>query len=110
MVYRVIFPPVSTGPNSSLFSSLSRLPLVSCTPLTVQWDIVSLQFLLKHIEIGICSLHGPVVKGNTLGIVEYTPESYLPSDLDLFFKTYEPAAVGERPVFDSIDGKRQRKN
>ncbi|KIM96701.1 hypothetical protein OIDMADRAFT_94140, partial [Oidiodendron maius Zn] len=46
----------------------------------------------------------PAVKGNSLGIVEYTPESYLPSDLDLFFKAYEPQAVGERPTFDSIDG------
>ncbi|TVY83130.1 Aorsin [Lachnellula suecica] len=39
----------------------------------------------------------PAVAGNSLGIVEYTPESYLPSDLDLFFKNYEPKAVGERP-------------
>ncbi|KUJ08102.1 subtilisin-like protein [Mollisia scopiformis] len=46
----------------------------------------------------------PAVEGNSLGIVEYTPESYLPSDLDLFFEVYEPQAVGERPVFDSIDG------
>lgn len=47
-------------------------------------------------------------EGNTLGIVEITPESYLPSDLDLFFETYLPAAVGERPTFDSIDGEHQR--
>ncbi|GAB7355453.1 hypothetical protein MBLNU459_g5957t2 [Dothideomycetes sp. NU459] len=50
------------------------------------------------------STNNAAVEGNSLGIVEYTPESYLPSDLDLFFKTYEPAAVGERPIFDSIDG------
>ncbi|GAB7355452.1 hypothetical protein MBLNU459_g5957t1 [Dothideomycetes sp. NU459] len=49
------------------------------------------------------SSNNAAVEGNSLGIVEYTPESYLPSDLDLFFKTYEPAAVGERPIFDSID-------
>ncbi|KAK5119268.1 hypothetical protein LTR85_007882 [Meristemomyces frigidus] len=46
----------------------------------------------------------PAVEGNSLGIVEYAPESYLESDLDLFFKTYDPAAVGERPIFDAIDG------
>ncbi|KAL2209978.1 subtilisin-like protein [Sarocladium strictum] len=42
--------------------------------------------------------------GNSLGIVEYTPESYLGSDLDLFFETYERDLVGKRPVLDSIDG------
>lgn len=46
----------------------------------------------------------PAAKGNSLGIVEYAPETYLQSDLDLFFETYLPAAVGEKPIFDGIDG------
>lgn len=41
---------------------------------------------------------------NSYGIVEYTPQSYVPSDLDLFFRNYTPKAVGTRPILDSIDG------
>lgn len=42
--------------------------------------------------------------GNSYGIVEYTPQAYVPSDLDLFFANFSPRALGERPIFDSIDG------
>ncbi|KAF4552344.1 Pro-kumamolisin activation domain-containing protein 3 [Elsinoe fawcettii] len=41
---------------------------------------------------------------NSYGIVEYTPQAYLPGDLDLFFANFSPAQVGDRPIFDSIDG------
>lgn len=41
---------------------------------------------------------------NSYGIVEYTPEAYVPSDLDLFFSNFSPAQVGERPTTDLIDG------
>lgn len=41
---------------------------------------------------------------NAYGIVEYTPQSYLPSDLDMFFGTYAKSLVGQRPVNKSIDG------
>lgn len=41
---------------------------------------------------------------NSFGIVEYTPEAYLPEDLDLYFETFFPELVGQRPIFDSIDG------
>ncbi|KAK4048278.1 hypothetical protein OIO90_005897 [Microbotryomycetes sp. JL221] len=40
---------------------------------------------------------------NTFGIVEYTPQAYVPSDLDLFFANYSPSLVGSRPVLYSID-------
>ncbi|KAL9623206.1 MAG: hypothetical protein Q9160_002521 [Pyrenula sp. 1 TL-2023] len=42
--------------------------------------------------------------GNSYGIVEYTPQAYLPGDLDLFFRNFSPPLVGQRPIFDSIDG------
>ncbi|EKG13511.1 Peptidase S8/S53 subtilisin/kexin/sedolisin [Macrophomina phaseolina MS6] len=41
---------------------------------------------------------------NSYGIVEYTPQSYLPSDLDLFFANFSREQIGDRPIFDSIDG------
>lgn len=42
--------------------------------------------------------------GNSIGIVEYTPQSYLQSDIDLFMKTYQPESEGDAPIFDAIDG------
>ncbi|KAA6409887.1 MAG: subtilisin [Lasallia pustulata] len=41
---------------------------------------------------------------NSYGIVEYTPQAYLQSDLDLFFANFSKAQVGQSPIFDSIDG------
>lgn len=41
---------------------------------------------------------------NSFGIVEFTPQSYIPSDLDLFFKNFVPNLVGSRPKLESIDG------
>ncbi|KAH7346722.1 peptidase S8/S53 domain-containing protein [Rhexocercosporidium sp. MPI-PUGE-AT-0058] len=41
---------------------------------------------------------------NSYGIVEYTPQAYLPGDLDKFFANFTPSAVGQRPLLDSIDG------
>lgn len=41
---------------------------------------------------------------DSYGIVEYTPQAYLQSDLNMFFANYSPALVGHSPIFDSIDG------
>jgi tripeptidyl-peptidase-1 len=41
---------------------------------------------------------------NSFGIVEYTPNSYIQSDLDLFFSAYNPNATGTKPVIYFIDG------
>nr|POF26206.1 tripeptidyl-peptidase sed1 [Quercus suber] len=41
---------------------------------------------------------------NSYGIVEYTPQAYVPHDLDTFFKNYSKQAIGTRPILDSIDG------
>jgi len=44
------------------------------------------------------------VEKNSIAIVEYTPQAYVASDLDMFFEEFSPTQVGERPVMDSIDG------
>lgn len=44
------------------------------------------------------------LSGSSYGIVEYTPQAYLPADLDLFFKNFSSGLQGQRPIFDSIDG------
>ncbi|KAF7318269.1 Subtilisin-like protein [Mycena chlorophos] len=41
---------------------------------------------------------------NPFAIVEYTPQAYVPSDLDHFAANFSPALVGVRPAFVSIDG------
>ncbi|KAI0063498.1 subtilisin-like protein [Artomyces pyxidatus] len=41
---------------------------------------------------------------NSYGIVEFTPQSYLPGDLDLFFQNFSKSQVGTRPNLISIDG------
>ncbi|KAK8041507.1 subtilisin-like protein [Apiospora phragmitis] len=46
----------------------------------------------------------PAQPGNSCGIVEYTPQSYHPADLDLFFANLSKKEVGDRPILDSIDG------
>lgn len=41
---------------------------------------------------------------SSYGIVEYTPQAYLPEDLDLFFTNFSSDLVGTRPVFAPIQG------
>ncbi|KAI9046641.1 hypothetical protein LZ554_009383 [Drepanopeziza brunnea f. sp. 'monogermtubi'] len=46
----------------------------------------------------------PTSSKNSYGIVEYTPQAYLPADLDLFFGNFSKTQVGQRPALASIDG------
>ncbi|KAI0824504.1 subtilisin-like protein [Trametes gibbosa] len=41
---------------------------------------------------------------NTLGIVEYTPQSHNATDFDVFFANYSKSQIGERPKLVPIDG------
>lgn len=41
---------------------------------------------------------------DSYGIVEYTPQAYLPADLDKFFANFSKSQVGDRPTLESIDG------
>ncbi|MCJ1484230.1 hypothetical protein MMC06_004398 [Schaereria dolodes] len=41
---------------------------------------------------------------NSYGIVEYTPQAYLQTDLNLFFANFSKLQVHKTPTFDSIDG------
>ncbi|KAJ7054441.1 subtilisin-like protein [Mycena amicta] len=41
---------------------------------------------------------------NSYGIVEYTPQAYVPQDLDKFATNFSASLVGARPVLNSIDG------
>lgn len=41
---------------------------------------------------------------NSFGIVEYTPQIYLQTDLDLFFSNFSRNQAQRTPILDSIDG------
>ncbi|EJU01803.1 subtilisin-like protein [Dacryopinax primogenitus] len=41
---------------------------------------------------------------NSLGVLEFAPQAYLPADLDIWFRKFLPWAVGSRPQFAGIDG------
>ncbi|KZT61452.1 subtilisin-like protein [Calocera cornea HHB12733] len=41
---------------------------------------------------------------NSLGVVEFAPQAYLPADLDMFFNKFLPSAVGDRPTLAGVDG------
>ncbi|KAI0370826.1 subtilisin-like protein [Pilatotrama ljubarskyi] len=41
---------------------------------------------------------------NTIGVVEYTPESHNATDFDVFFANYSKSQIGERPTLVPIDG------
>jgi tripeptidyl-peptidase-1 len=43
-------------------------------------------------------------KKNSLAVVEYTPQAFLQSDLDMFYRNFSPSHVGRSPNVVSIDG------
>ena len=49
-------------------------------------------------------INNETVKGNSFGVAEFTPQAYLPYDLDIFFSNFSKRLVGQRPIFNSISG------
>ena len=43
-------------------------------------------------------------KKNTFGVVEFTPQAFLQTDLDMFFHNFSAKQVGQTPQLISIDG------
>ncbi|WYZ39383.1 hypothetical protein EsH8_III_001297 [Colletotrichum jinshuiense] len=47
--------------------------------------------------------HGSLkASNNTLGIVEYTPQAFLQSDLDMYFNEFEPRLKGKTPIVSLV--------
>lgn len=44
------------------------------------------------------------MKNNTLGVVEYTPQAFLQSDLNMYFKQFAPSLTQTNPNVNLIDG------
>ena len=61
----------------------------------------------NSLAIGKCHAAATVLEIEDLPhpiLVEYTPQAYVASDLDMFFGNFSPSQVGQRPVLNSIDG------
>ncbi|OJT01787.1 Aorsin [Trametes pubescens] len=82
--------PKTTGKIQTLFNELKNCD-EQITP-------ICLRALYDFVYIPLAT------KKNSIGIVEYTPQAYNPSDLDLFFTNFSSSQVGQRPVMESIDG------
>ncbi|KAF3932549.1 Aorsin [Dactylellina cionopaga] len=47
--------------------------------------------------------HNPM-KNNSIGVVSFTPQTYLQEDMNNFFGNFSPVQVGQSPTLKSIDG------
>ncbi|KAG0150615.1 hypothetical protein CROQUDRAFT_38046 [Cronartium quercuum f. sp. fusiforme G11] len=65
-------------------------------------SVMTLDCLKALYKFGSYKLQKP--KNNSLAIVEFTPQSVLYSDLDLFFSNFSPKTKGARPNLVPIDG------
>lgn len=87
----------------SIFTGPKRLGTqVKITPALENCD----QFITPDCLRALYSInYKPIAtKKNTFGIVEFTPQAFLASDLDLFFGNFSPSQVGVRPIPILIDG------
>ena len=49
-------------------------------------------------------INNEAVAGNSFGLAEFTPQAYLPYDLDIFFSNFSRRLIGQRPIFESVFG------
>lgn len=100
-------PPMSTSANvKSVGTLVGSLPKqgaqvdTTAVPNTTTCDQIIVPDCLRLLY----NFDEGTLQESSYGIVEYTPQAYLPSDLDDFFSDFAPGLVGERPIFDGIDG------
>lgn len=88
---RPVLPVPNTSPNPAVVYTLSN-----CN----QYTTPACLRALYNIPVGTLSN----VKAS-MGVVEFTPQAYKPTDLDIFFNSLSTnVPIGTRPVLDSIDG------
>ncbi|KAF8993522.1 subtilisin-like protein [Cyathus striatus] len=88
-------PSSRTGPKKSSKAVIISPSLENCD------EVITLDCLRALYDVQ----YKPVsTDKNSYGIVEFTPQSFLAGDLDLFFSNFSPSLVGVRPVSVLIDG------
>ncbi|TFK47450.1 subtilisin-like protein [Heliocybe sulcata] len=82
--------PKTTGTISSILNELEN-----CDE---QITLACLRALYEVVYVPVATSE------NSYGIVEYTPQAYLQTDLNMFFSNFTPNLVGTAPRMVSIDG------
>ena len=49
-------------------------------------------------------INNEITEGNSFGVAEFTPQAYVPYDLDIFFSNFSRRLLGQRPIFQPING------
>ncbi|KAM5536931.1 hypothetical protein V8D89_009478 [Ganoderma adspersum] len=86
---------IKTGPKTD--GSLVDVPpnLANCDQ-TITLDCLRALYAIDYTPVS--------TDKNTFGILEFTPQAFLQSDLDMFFANFSPSQVGTEPILISIDG------
>lgn len=93
--------PVSTVEKGATYGQLQEIfnELTNCTDYITP-DCLRALYLIPPVVTNL--------QKNPLGIVEYSPEAYLGSDLDMFFSNFSKHQKQTRPIEDDIDGGTQQ--
>ncbi|KAI0072201.1 hypothetical protein K474DRAFT_1605557 [Panus rudis PR-1116 ss-1] len=92
---RIGMPSASTGPKTNGKKVTITPSLENCDEMITP-DCLRALYSVNYKPVA--------TRKNTYGIVEFTPQSFLAKDLDLFFANFSPSQVGTRPKLVSIDG------
>jgi tripeptidyl-peptidase I len=85
-----------TGPKQNPNAKLVPPSLANCD------EMITLDCLRTLYDVP--EFQPKALDKNSYGIVEFTPQAFLASDLDLFFSNFSPNLVGVRPKTVLIDG------
>lgn len=100
--------PVVTGgtvKNVGVFNDSLPKPGPEVNVQAVQIDTTTCdQFIIPDCLRLLYNFGSGTLNLSSYGIVEYTPQAYLPADLDLFFTNFSSGLVGQRPEFAPIQG------
>ncbi|RPD56645.1 subtilisin-like protein [Lentinus tigrinus ALCF2SS1-7] len=86
---------IRTGPKTD-GSKVTITPSLENCDETITLDCLRALYSIDHTPVS--------TDKNTFGILEFTPQAFLQSDLDMFFANFSPSQVGTKPILISIDG------
>ncbi|KAF8073566.1 subtilisin-like protein [Lyophyllum atratum] len=89
-------PSASRGPKRKSFAKVAITPSLATCDQMITLDCLRALYSVDYQPIA--------TEKNSFGIVEFTPQSFLEGDLDLFFGNFSPSLVGVRPNIVLIDG------
>ena len=99
--------PKTTGNISTILSRLENCDeMITPNCLRALYDLNYTPLSTKRNTFGIGGWHNHSFRSEPThySLVEYTPQAYLQSDLDMFFANFSPSLVGKSPDFISMDG------